>query len=332
MSLIKVKFNRGKARRTKLSSRNKIEYLLNVIKKKESEKNALVKKMHDNIKIFEDELKFERANVDIIEDELKSEKMKVDTLKNQIECPVCLEVPRKGPVFACPNGHLVCKRCKQETCSICMEDVGDNKSLVALAVIETILHDCKFVECGEELPLKDVEEHEKVCDHRFVACPYYGQCDQMVPLSKLVDHLEENACSSNRVPIIVTRTSGAKTFNLSILEKLQNPQLSWKMTTYRFERYFFVLKVNKIGDYWRFVITMFESPEVCSKFNLEIEVYETNSCPDTRPSARVHCNPCSVDQTAAEMEGFGLHVPHKFMMKMILKEDSFKFTVSFSFL
>jgi len=318
MSLIKVKFNRGKARRTKLSNRNKIEYLLNIVKNKEIEKKALVKKMQDNIKI--------------VENELKSEKMKVNTLKYQIECPVCLEVPRKGPVFACTNGHLVCKRCKQDTCPTCMGDVGDNKSLVALAVIENILHDCKFAECEEEFPLKDIEEHEKICEHRFVACPYYGQCDEMVALSKLVDHLSKNACSSNRVPLKVVESSGALKFNLSILEKLQNPQISWKMTTYCFEGHFFVLKVNKIGDYWRFAITMFESPDVCSKFNIEIEVYETNSSPDTRLSARVRCHPCSVDQTAAEMDGLGLYVPHKFMMKMMLKEDSFKFTVSFSFL
>jgi len=316
MSPLKLRFNRGKARRTKLSSRNKIEYLFNIVKKKEIEKKALVKKMLDNMKI--------------IEDELKSEKMKVNTLKNQIECPVCLEVPRKGPVFACPNGHLVCQRCKQDTCPTCMEDVGDNKSLVALSVIENILHDCKFVECEGEFSLKDVEEHEKVCDHRIVACPY-GQCDQMVALSKLVFHLGKNACASNRVPIVV-ESYGEKTFNLSILEKLQNPHISWKMTTYYHERHFLVLKVNKIGEYWRFVIVMLESLEVCSKFNIEIEVHETNSCPDTRLNARVRCQPCSVDQTPAEMEGFGLYVPHKFMMKMMLKEDSFKFTVSLSFL
>ena len=68
-----------------------------------------------------------------LQDELESEKMKVDNLKKQIECPVCLEVPRKGPVFACLNGHLVCQRCKQESCPTCMEEVGDGKSLVAVA-------------------------------------------------------------------------------------------------------------------------------------------------------------------------------------------------------
>lgn len=27
-----------------------------------------------------------------------------------LECPVCLETPRKGPVFSCANGHLIVSR------------------------------------------------------------------------------------------------------------------------------------------------------------------------------------------------------------------------------
>ena len=317
MSLIKAKFNKCKARRIKLSNRNKINFLNNKVKKIKIEKNILAKKLQDNI--------------EIIEDELKSEKKKVDNLKKQIECPICLEVPRKGPVYACPNGHLVCQRCKQESCPTCMEDVGDNKSLVAVAVIENILHDCKFVECAEEFSLSHIEAHEKICEHRFVACPYQGKCDQRVALSKLLDHLEKTPCSSNTEPILVTGSCGFENFNLSILGRLKNPQISWKVTTYCYDGHFFALKVNKAGDFWRFVIVMFESPAVCSEFSIGTEVYEASSSPDRRISAKVRCQPCSIDHTAAEMEGFGLYVPHRFMEKMVLKEESFRFTVSFSF-
>ena len=73
-----------------------------------------------------------------------------------------------------------------------MEEVGDNKSLVVVAVIENIRHDCKFLECEEKMPLKYIENHEKVCEHRIVACPFFGQCDHIVPLSKLLDHLESD--------------------------------------------------------------------------------------------------------------------------------------------
>ena len=93
-------------------------------------------------------------------------------------------------------------------------------------------------------------------------------------LSKLLDHLEKNPCSSNTEPMIVTGSSGFENFNLSILGRLKNPQISWKVTTYCFDGHFFVLKVNKSGDYWRFIIIMFETPEVCSEFNIWTEVYE----------------------------------------------------------
>ena len=55
----------------------------------------------------------------ILEEELKAEKKKIDDMKKQIECPVCHEVPRTGPIFACPNGHLVCEKCKRESCPTC---------------------------------------------------------------------------------------------------------------------------------------------------------------------------------------------------------------------
>ena len=48
----------------------------------------------------------------ILQEELKAEKKKIDDMKKQIECPVCLEVPRTGPVFVYPNGHFVCEQCK----------------------------------------------------------------------------------------------------------------------------------------------------------------------------------------------------------------------------
>ena len=63
--------------------------------------------------------------------------------------------------------------------------MGTNKSILAVKVIEIVLHDCKFDECQEQFPLKDIEDHEKVCRHRIVACPYFDICGAKVPLSKL---------------------------------------------------------------------------------------------------------------------------------------------------
>ena len=38
-----------------------------------------------------------------------------------LECPVCFEVTRTGPVFNCRNGHLICSACKPKvkSCPVC---------------------------------------------------------------------------------------------------------------------------------------------------------------------------------------------------------------------
>ena len=105
-------------------------------------------------------------------EEIDARLRKIQSLKKHVECPVCLNVPRQGPIYTCPNGHLVCHKCKQETCPTCQEGIGASKSLVAAAVIDHIFHDCKFDDCDKDFPLENLEEHEKMCRHRTVICPH----------------------------------------------------------------------------------------------------------------------------------------------------------------
>ena len=310
--LTTVKFNKRKVRRIKLSNINKIEYLHNQLKKVKVRKNALVEVLQDK------------------EEELQSEKEKVDDIKKLIECPVCLDVPRRGPVYACPNGHLVCQKCKRATCPSCRESMGENKSLVAVSILEKILHDCKFVECEEEYPLQHIEQHEKNCEHRMVACPNYG-CDQIVPLSKLSDHLQIMPCSFGSSPSLVGGSRGIRTYRAHITQVSQNCNQHWKVSTFLYEGISLALCVQKSRENWQFTIVMFECPKVCSRFKVEMEVYATDSIEETRLRATVRCQPCSIDETVAEMKGLGLCVSHRFMERMTLIEDEFRFTVSFSF-
>merc|ERR1712179_643703 len=106
-----------------------------------TEQNAVLKELRDNIKnvnTMEEELKLEKERVKEelklekgkveeelklekgkVEEELKLERAKFDHLKKMVECPICLEVPRKGPIFMCPNGHFLCKKCRRENCPTC---------------------------------------------------------------------------------------------------------------------------------------------------------------------------------------------------------------------
>ena len=304
--------------------------------------NNLDNKMKVEINAFQGETKTSAAEdekledkIGILEEELKSEKKKIDDMKKEIECPVCLEVPRKGPIFSCPNGHLVCQKCKRESCPTCREVMGDNKSLVAVKLIERILHDCKFVECEEEFPLNEIDEHEKSCKHRVVTCPH-SLCVLKVPLSKLLAHLESNRfCCYNRTPRLVVDGLIVHSFVASLAKVQANLEVPPELThslpvlTSCYCGHFFALTVRKLGDYWHFVIVMFESPEVCAEFNLEMEVQETIKSPaDTPLSVKALCHPCSIDQIDAEMEGSGLIVHCRLMEKMVNKKGRIKFTIS----
>eukprot|EP00088_Acartia_fossae_P013084 TRINITY_DN16789_c0_g1_i7.p1 TRINITY_DN16789_c0_g1~~TRINITY_DN16789_c0_g1_i7.p1 ORF type:complete len:244 (-),score=25.17 TRINITY_DN16789_c0_g1_i7:206-937(-) len=59
-----------------------------------------------------------------------------------VECPVCFEIPRGLPVPCCINGHIICKRCKEQwrhsTCPKCRAPLSNCVSQVAADVIAKI--------------------------------------------------------------------------------------------------------------------------------------------------------------------------------------------------
>merc|ERR1719470_221816 len=74
--------------------------------------------MEIKLKASEEKCKSLQLEVDAgktIYKELQDKHDKIcNQLKDKLECPVCLEIPRTGPVYICPNGHFVCK--KTEAC------------------------------------------------------------------------------------------------------------------------------------------------------------------------------------------------------------------------
>jgi len=310
---------KNKSTESKVRYKKKLKFLQGKIMKMKIEQDAVLKELRENTK-----------KSHTIEEELKLERRKVDNLKKMVECPICLEVPRKGPMFMCSNGHFLCEKCRQEDCPTCREVMGDNKSILAVAVIENILHDCKFAECEQKYPLDKIEDHEKNCKHRIVSCPDYSGCIEKMPLPKLLNHLE--TCSSNSQAPTVIQSSVERGFRISDLSSISNPYLHWKVGTYSYQGHNFAICAEKSDDHFHFNVVMFELPEVCSGFDIEMEVYAKNASPTKRHSVKIFCNPCSIDQTKSELKKLGLTVHHLSMEKMVLKEDSFEFTISVTFL
>jgi len=321
---------KNRAAEIKVGYKKKLKFLQGKIRKMKIEQNAVLKELRETIKnsnTIEEELKLEKGKV---EEELKLEKGKVDNLKKMVECPICLEVPRKGPIFMCPNGHFLCKKCRRENCPTCRAVMGDNKSILAVAVIENILHDCKFVGCEQKYPLDKIEVHERTCKHRIVSCPNYIRCSEKVPLPKLLNHLLETNCSSTKTRIVVESSIEFR-ISLGDISSIAEPGV-WDLETYSYQDCNFAICAEISDDHFYFYVVMFESPKVCSRFDMEIEVYAKNASPTKRHSAKVCCNPCSIDQSMSELKELGLTVHHKAMEKMALKEGSTDFTMSVTFL
>merc|ERR1719341_2336769 len=109
---------------------------------------------------------------------MEREKMKVEDEKNKfeaklrklVECPVCLALPRKGPVPCCANGHLVCSPClgklREENkldCPTCKEHFGEGKSMLAFAVAQEVQHECRHQGCTKIASVDQIVQHEKEC-------------------------------------------------------------------------------------------------------------------------------------------------------------------------
>ena len=121
-----------------------------------------------------------------------------DSLSDELECPVCLAIPREVPVSACPVGHIVCKTCRVNvtTCPTCRRlMLQDGTNTLANKMIERIPHPCKYG-CQVKNYLKEIVKHEARCPERTVKCPYIG-CNDQVQISKLHTHVmnKDSKCS-----------------------------------------------------------------------------------------------------------------------------------------
>ena len=69
----------------------------------------------DEAKVEQEKTNVEQQKVKMEEDRVKMEKLAKE-LQNQVECPVCLTLPREDKaVPCCPQGHIVCTTCRDKS-------------------------------------------------------------------------------------------------------------------------------------------------------------------------------------------------------------------------
>jgi hypothetical protein len=101
-----------------------------------------------------------------------------------VECPVCMEVPRNGPIHQCKNGHVVCNKCKPKLrrCPSCREPI-DARSLKIEQLVDLVPGPFKFSQsgCKTELVPSLLRNHEIDCKTKCVM-----QCRNMHCSTKIL--------------------------------------------------------------------------------------------------------------------------------------------------
>jgi len=254
----------------------------------------------------------------------------IDKLTDKIECPVCFEVPRSGPLPVCPNGHLVCSTCKRGKCPSCRANMGQGKSLLALTIIESINHKCKFDDCTETFCLNSLETHEKICSHRTVMCPDLD-CIVNIPLARLVEHLMSSPnCCADTAPIHLTASPISKDRKNFVVGQDGNllATMGWPMHLYSFDGQNFVVFPTKYNGQYFFMLVMFATRAKCDQYKMEVTVHEySTEASESEASFTFRGNPLSIDQNKAEMKIYGMS--EVFMRQILKMDDEQSFNISF---
>jgi len=70
----------------------------------------------------------------------------LESLKAHLECPVCLVVPKMGPIYQCRNGHLLCKEChpRMKCCPLCQIPLEKLRNLLSEQLVSMIYPEYQF--------------------------------------------------------------------------------------------------------------------------------------------------------------------------------------------
>jgi len=279
----------------------------------------------------DEEINIAKRKFDEKNDELVKMNVLVQRLKDKIECPVCMELPRSGPLSVCLNGHFVCNTCKKDSCPTCRTVMGTGKSLLASTVLENIEHKCRFGDCNKNFHPEALKKHEAVCSQRTVSCPDTA-CSLKVPLSNLVDHLirSEKCCVEDQAPLKPLENWNIRSYSIVELQTpIPNGIMHWRMHIYSIYDKIFAVFPTKSEGHFFFVLVMFASEIECAKFKFEmiVRVLGRPFDPDTEP-IKFQGSPLSIDTKKEDLNCYSCS--GRFMAKL-MKDSTLGNSFSLSF-
>eukprot|EP00092_Neocalanus_flemingeri_P040020 GFUD01043589.1.p1 GENE.GFUD01043589.1~~GFUD01043589.1.p1 ORF type:complete len:452 (+),score=131.41 GFUD01043589.1:126-1481(+) len=290
------------------------------------EERKVISKERDVMKLDNETLKSEKTALDTKYTALTS------TLRDQVECPVCLEVPTSGPVPVCPNGHFVCSKCKDshcptrrvKHCPTCRVKMFSGKSLLAVKVIENIQHACRNEDCGKFFPLEEYKLHLTSCLHRTVNCPSPNEfCSRKMALSKVYDHILEDCQGSFNN--IGNNNSNLNNGNIpkyiavgSILK------LSSKGLALKWNDKIFYLNLEKAPECYIFSLELFGTALECKDYEVSITVHRTNDKEMKGKVQRFTGKPLPIDTEQEKRKKNGLLVGPDQMESLSVIDEKLK--------
>jgi len=163
-----------------------------------------------------------------------------EDLREYFECPICFNVPRTPPIYACPVGHMICCQCRPrlQACPTCrLPYPGQGEQNHRLYFAERLLEErvpiaCSFAEFGCELELigSEMKAHERQgCPYEPLACQLKEHgCTALVSRGLLATHVEK--CEFKLIPCPMAPQCEQKIVKKFLMDHLQDSHLTTTST------------------------------------------------------------------------------------------------------
>ena len=210
-----------------------------------------------------------------MEADMKKMEGLVEELVGVVECPVCLVLPNQGgPVPVCPNGHFVCRTCRDRLrqdaaaepvkCPSCTVDLGDATSLLASRLVEGVKHQCEHFGCEEMVDFAQLEKHLRDCGYRKVLCPGDGiSCTTTLSFNKIEEHVL--TCEDISHQTLDNNSTREYTFRF------------FRPTIVKAHGKMFFCRMNKIQNMFFWEIVMLGSEEECKGYKASLTILKNDN-------------------------------------------------------
>ncbi|CAG9327356.1 unnamed protein product [Blepharisma stoltei] len=140
-------------------------------------------------------------------------------------------------IYQCKKGHSYCEACYNDNldCNICRTAILPFRNRVAEEITTEIDIPCKWKQCKEAWPFKDLANHERNCKYKAIQCSLCNGFVTFMP-DKIVKHAESAhniAFKPKKQPFSIDKS---------------DPDIKTKQKGIKINNIFIILKLHKSSD------------------------------------------------------------------------------------